>query len=174
MSAENPSEPELLGAAINSIVGALLNREALLADFSRKDELVGLRDDTFHPLSLYLDFCNYLETRLGLYAFLRLGRKLGAVVIATSFPKDMPSVAEAIAFINVAHQQFCRPVVGAFEVTEESPGRRVVRYTAPYHCLLQEGIFYEVATRYGAPGATVTQAACRRKGADACRYEITY
>jgi predicted hydrocarbon binding protein len=174
MSSQNPPDPEFLGAAVNGLVGALLNRDALLADFSRKDELVGLRDDTLHPLSLYLDFCNYLETRLGMYAFLRLGRKMGAAVIATSFPKEISSVAEATAFVNVAHQQFCRPVVGAFEVTEESPGRLVVRYTAPYNCLLQEGLFYEVALRYGAPGATVTHSACRRKGADACRYEITY
>jgi hypothetical protein len=168
------SEPEFLGAAITGIRAALLNRDALLADFSRRVEVEAVHDETLHPLSLYLDFCNYLESRLGMYAFLRLGRKMGAAVIATSFPKDIKNVAEAIAFIQVAHTQFCRPVVGAFEAIEKGPGALHVRYTAPYNCLLQEGLFYEVAIRYGAPNATVTHAACRRKGEGACRYEISY
>lgn len=174
MTIQKASEPELLGAAITGMRAALLNREALLADFARKQEIEDVRDDTIHPLSLYIDFCNYLETRLGMYAFLRLGRKMGAAVIATSFPKEIRSVADAIAFVQVAHEQFCRPVVGAFEVSEQSPGSLVVRYTAPYNCLLQEGLFYEVALRHGAPTATVTHKVCRRKDAAACLYEIKY
>jgi hypothetical protein len=174
MSQQSSSEPDLLGAGVNGIMAALLNRDALLADFSRKQELVGLKDDTRHPLSLYLDFCNYLEQRMGMYAFLRLGRKMGATVIATAFPSTITSVAEAIAHIDVAHHHYCRPVVGAFELIGQSPGSLLVRYTAPYNCLLQEGLFYEVAIRYGAPSATVTHLACKRKGADACQYEIKY
>ena len=66
------------------------------------------------------------------------------------------------------------PTVGAFEIAASAPGRIAVRYTAPYNCILQEGLFYEVALRYGASDATVAHAECRRRGHDACRFEIRY
>ncbi|APR76477.1 Hypothetical protein A7982_01824 [Minicystis rosea] len=164
----------LLGAALNGIVAALLNRDTLLADFPRREELSRVKDQEFHPLSLYLEFCDYIENRLGVYAFLRVGRRMGVTVMATAFPPGIQTVEEAIAQVDGAHQMFCRPVVGAFDLTQRTPGQLVLNYTAPYNCTLQEGLFYEVALRYGAANATVTHAACRRKGAEACRFEIKY
>jgi len=164
----------ILGASVNSVVQALLNRDAILADFSRASELHGVQDRDYHPLSLYLDLCDYLEARLGQYAFLRVGRRMAITVMDTAFPLGLHTVEDAIAAIDAAHQLFCRPVVGAFEVRERSPGRTVLRYTAPYNCTLQEGLFYEVALRYGAADATVEHSECRRQGADACRFEIRH
>jgi len=174
MTPQDLSEVKMIGACINGIMSALLNRDLLLADFPRRPELAGIGNDEFRPISLYIDFCDYLEARLGTYAFLRLGRKMAATVMATSFPPGLYSVEAAIAHLQVAHQEFCRPLIGAFELTERSPGALVVRYTAPYNCTLQEGLFYEVAIRYGAPSAVVRHAACRRKGAEACRFEVDY
>jgi hypothetical protein len=164
----------LMGAAALGIVEALLNRDAVLVDFPRRDELAQLEPTAFHPLSLYVDLGNYLEQRLGTYAFLRLGRKMAIAVMNTAFPPDINGVEEAIATIDAAHKMFCKPIVGAFEIEDPSPGKLTVRYTAPYNCVLQEGLFHEVALRYGAPNATVTHAACRRKGAPACTFEIKY
>lgn len=99
---------------------------------------------------------------------------MAAAVMDTSFPPDVKSVEDAIAQVDGAHRVFCKPLVGAFEVVERSPGRVVVDYTAPYNCVLQEGLFYEVALRYGASNATVLHATCRRKGEPACRFEIKF
>lgn len=165
---------EFMGAAINGIYNALLNRDLLLTDFSRRDELEHVQDREFYPLSLYVDLCNYLEERLGKYAFLRVGRKMAIAVMDTAFPPNLKTIPEAIAQVNAAHQVFCRPVVGAFDVTHQSPGKIVVQYSAPYNCILQEGLFYEVALRYGAENATVTHTECRRTGATACRFDIKY
>lgn len=164
----------LMGAALNGIVAALLNRDTLLADFPRRQELASVKDQDFPPLSLYLELCDYLENRLGVYAFLRVGRRMGVSVMDAAFPPGIKTVEEAIAQIDAAHQMFCRPVVGAFELTQRTPGQLVLSYTAPYNCTLQEGLFYEVALRYGAANASVTHAQCRRKGAAACRFEIKY
>lgn len=164
----------LLGVALNGIVAALLNRDALLADFPRRAELASVKDQEFHALSLYNEFCDYLENRLGMYAWLRVGRRMGVTVMDTAFPPGIRTVEEAIAQIDAAHRIFCRPVVGAFELTQGTPGHLVLRYTAPYNCTIQEGLFYEVAIRYGAANAAVTHAECRRKGAAACVYEIKY
>ncbi len=174
MSPQDLTNVKMLGAAANGVLAALLNRDTLIADFPRRKELQGLKNDELYPVSLYIDLTNYVEERVGTYAFLRLGRKLGKVVMETSFPSTLKTVEEAIDFIQVAHEQFCRPVVGAFEVTERKPGALVMRYTAPYNCTLQEGLFYEIALRYGADNATVTHSACRRHGGDACRFEIKY
>jgi hypothetical protein len=164
----------MMGAAAKGIVHTLLNRDAVLADFPRLAELEAVKDREFHPLSLYLDLCDYLEARLGMYAWLRVGRRMGVVVMDTAFPPGLKTVEQAIAAIDAAHQIYCRPVLGAFDLVDRTPGRLVLRYTAPYNCTLQEGLFYEVALRYGAASATVTHEACRRRGADACRFEIRY
>ena len=163
-----------MGSITNAIVNALHNRDTVLADFPRRDELTGLQDSAFYPLSIYLDLCDFLEDRLGVYAFLRVGRRMARVVMDAAFPPTLKTVAEAIAELHMAHVLFCKPVIGAIAVVDPTPGRLAVRYTAPYNCTLQEGLFYEVALRYGADGATVSHAECRRKGLDACRFEIRY
>jgi hypothetical protein len=163
-----------MGAAPRGVMEALLNRDVVLADFPRREELAAVDPAQFYPLALYTELCDYLEQRLGTYAFLRVGRKMGAAVMDTAFPPDVKSVEDAIAQIQGAHKFFCKPLVGAFEMVERSQGKVTVDYTAPYNCVLQEGLFYEVAIRYGAPNASVSHAACRRKGAPACRFEIKY
>lgn len=167
-------EVKLMGAAARGVVDALMNREVVLADFARRAEVEAIVPTEYYPLSLYLELCNYLEERLGTYAFLRIGRKMGGAVMETAFPASLSTVDEAIAQIDGAHRVFCRPLVGAFETSRTSPGALTVRYTAPYNCVLQEGLFYEVAMRYGAPNASVTHAACRRDGAPACVFSIKY
>jgi hypothetical protein len=174
MPRQDFSAVQVHAVAIKGIEASLLNRDSLLSDFPRRQEIAALAGDVFHPLSLYLEFCDYLEERLGVYAFLRLGRKMATAVMDASFPPGLKDVADATAHINIAHQWFCRPVVGAFEVAQHGTAGLSVRYTAPYNCILQEGLFYEVALRYGAPSASVQHVACRRKGADACLFEIKY
>jgi hypothetical protein len=49
-----------------------------------------------------------------------------------------------------------------------------VRYTAPYDCVLQEGLFDEVGVAYGGSVVRVAQTECRRRGAAACVFEIEY
>src|SRR5688572_11831147 len=168
------TEPLMMGAATNAVVRALLNPDVVLADFPRRDELPDVRDGRSYPLSLYLELCDYLEARLGVYAFLRVGRRMAVTVMDTAFPPGLKTVEDAIAAIDAAHKLFCRPVVGAFDVVLRSPGRIALRYTAPYNCTLQEGLFYEVARRYGAADATVEHSECRRRGAPACRFEIRH
>lgn len=163
-----------MGACINGAVAAIPRREAMLADFPRREELASVQDHEYYPLSLYIELCDYLEARLGTYAFLRVGRKMAAAVVATAFPPTIRRVEDAVAEIDAAHRLFCRPVIGAFEIAKRDPGSITVRYTAPYNCMLQEGLFYEVALRFGAESATVTHSQCRRKGAEACLFEVKY
>jgi hypothetical protein len=167
-------DPMLMGAAVRGVMDALLNRDTVLAEFPRREELAKVDPSEFYPLSLYTELCDYLESRLGTYAFLRVGRKMAGAVMETAFPPDLKTVDDAIAQIDGAHKVFCRPLVGAFDLEDRSPGKLTVRYTAPYNCVLQEGLFYEVAIRYGAPNASVVHSACRRKGEKACRFDIKY
>lgn len=167
------SETKTLGVATNSIVRSLLNRDMVLADFGRRAELEHIEDSAYYPMSLYSELCDYLEQRLGVYAFLRLGRRVGSSVVQTSFPPHVKSLEEAFTQLAAAHHAFCRPVIGALVITAY-PGRLTIRYTAPYNCILQEGLFHEVAVRYGPADATVTHAECRRKGPEACLFEVRH
>lgn len=167
------SDVMMMGAAPRSVLSALLNRDTVLADFARREELATIEDRTFYPIGLYLELCGYLEERLGRYAFLRVGRKMGAAVMDTAFSADVKTIDDAVAQINGAHKMFCKPVVGGFEI-EPSAGKIAINCTTPYNCVLQEGLFYELAIRYGAPNATVTHTQCRRRGAKVCRFEVKY
>lgn len=164
----------MLGAAPRSVLAALLNRDTILADFPRKEELINIDAAAFYPIALYLELCSYLEERLGTYAFLRLGRKMGAAVMDRAFDTDAKTFDEAVAQIEGAHKLFCKPVVGGFQIVTREPGKIALDCTTPYNCVLQEGMFYEIAIRYGAPNATVTHASCRRRGAAACRFDVKY
>ncbi|NVB41048.1 hypothetical protein G6O69_24620 [Pseudenhygromyxa sp. WMMC2535] len=164
----------MLGSISLAIIDALHNRDALLADFPRRHELDKIEPDQPYPLSFYLELCDYLEQRLGVYAFMRAGRRMAKVVMDTTFPPEIETIPDAIAHAQVGHESLCKPAIGKFELVESRPGFVAVRYTASFNCILQEGLFYEVALRYGAEDASVAHAECRRKGADACRFEIRY
>ena len=167
-------DTKAVGAITNAIIEALLNRDAVLADFPRRTELQDLEDDVFYSLSIYLELCDYLEERLGRYAFLRIGRRMALAVMDSTFPPSLQTVEEAVAQINAAHEMVCKPALGGFDIIDANAAGLSVHYTAPYNCTLQEGAFYELALRYGASNATVTHAKCRRKGRDACQFDIQY
>lgn len=130
----------------------------------------------FYPLADYLDLVDFLEDTLSdRNRFLELGRVLGRAVIQDYFSgMDLDSVNAAIGAVQAAHEACCRPAQGGFEVLRETKRSVDVRYTAPYNCLLQEGLFLEIAAAYGGRVPFVQQKACRRDGDDACIYEIRY
>lgn len=168
-------EVKLLGVTINTVVHALSDADVLLEDFPRRAELATVKDDAFYPVSLYVELTDFLEEGFGWGAMLRHGRAVGRTIIDVSLSKmDIGSVREAIEAVQTAHTHFCRPVEGAFEVTRAEAGMLWVRYTAPYNCVLQEGLLMEVAAQYGAGRALVAHERCRRQGAEACIFRIKY
>ncbi|MCB9537305.1 MAG: hypothetical protein H6704_13715 [Myxococcales bacterium] len=168
-------EVKLLGVTINTVVRALSDPDVLLEDFPRRAELAQVKDDAYYPVSLYVELTDFLEDGFGWGAMLRHGREVGRTVVDVSLSK-MPirSVREAIEAVQAAHEHFCQPVEGAFEVTRAEAGMLWVRYSAPYNCVLQEGLLMEVAARYGAGRPLVAHERCRRHGAEACIFRIKY
>ena len=65
-------------------------------------------------------------------------------------------------------------VLKATSIVDNEPGNMLISYTAPYNCKLQEGLLAVIARRYGYENALVSHPECRRKGAPACLYRISY
>jgi len=76
--------------------------------------------------------------------------------------------------VQQAHEHFCEPTIGEFRVVDEREGILRLRYTAPYDCVLQEGLLSEIALTYGGSMVEVSHLECRRSGALACLFEIKH
>jgi predicted hydrocarbon binding protein len=168
-------EATLLGGAIAGVIKAMLSPDAVLRDFPRYEECKAVIPDRPYPLSLYLELVGFLHKKLSRQVIFKIGRSVAREVIRVALSEaELKTPAQAIAAIQKAHEFFCKPVLGEFRVTEEVPHRLRVRYTAPYDCVLQEGLFYEFAITYGGGIVNVEHLECRRSGANACVYEIKY
>ncbi len=167
------AETQVMGYAINGIVGALLTK-IVLKDFSRKEEIESVENEQFYPLSLYIDFTDYLEAHLSTESMTSLGRAVGRAVVENSFPPSIATVKEALMEVQKAHEMFCKPVIGKFEISEETDDCITMKYTAPYNCILQEGLLFEIAKKYGLKMPAVTHKECRRNGASECIYEVKF
>ena len=61
--------------------------------------------------------------------------------------------------------------IGGWRVISFDESRGVLEKTTPHHCEMEEGILAQALADIGAR-AVVTQTACFRKGAPACRFLI--
>ncbi len=166
-------DASIMGAAILGVKESLIS-PSILREFSRLAELEQVTPSGFYPLSLYLELVDYLSARLNKAVVLKMGRRVGQNIIETSLSKlSIANAAEAIQAIDAAHEQFCSPKLGSFEVVDKSENALTVVNTTPYECVLQEGLFSAVAEQYGRRPA-VEHVACRHNGAPACRYRIEF
>jgi hypothetical protein len=146
----------------------------VLRDFPRYDEVMAIDPAKFYPLDLYVDLVEFINRKLSRQVILKIGRSVAREVIRESLSKmNLRNAGEAIRAVQQAHEHFCRPAVGEFRVTSETGTAIVVRYTAPYDCVLQEGLFLEIALAYGNSLANIEHRECRRRGAQACVYQIS-
>ncbi|MEW6351274.1 MAG: hypothetical protein AB1646_19645 [Thermodesulfobacteriota bacterium] len=169
-------DTQLLGACTVAVREHIPHWRTIFSGFRRVQELVKVKEDEFYPLDLYLDTVQFVENtfrdNIVMYQF---GRDVGKSVIEASLAKlRLNSVGDAIRAIQSAHEFFCRPVKGAFEVIEEGAGYAKVKYTAPYHCVLQEGLFHEIAIAYGGADVAVEQRKCVRRGDQVCLFVLNW
>jgi predicted hydrocarbon binding protein len=166
----------IMGAAINAVVNSLSDPSLIFKDYPEYDQIKSVSNEKFYPINLYVDMTNYLEEKFNdKITFLKLGKTVGRTVIETSLSKmNLTSVKEAIHALQKAHEQFCQPVKGEFKVISETERAIILKYTAPYNCVLQEGLLREIAGEYGGKFPLVIHKECRREGKSACIFEIKY
>jgi predicted hydrocarbon binding protein len=169
------SDTTLLGGAIVGVIKAMLSPDVVLRDFPRYQECKAILPDKPYSLDLYLELVDFIHTRLNRQVIFKMGRSVAREVISVSLSEaNLKTPSQAIAAIQKAHEFFCNPVVGEFKITEETLGLIRLRYTAPYDCVLQEGLFYEFAMTYGGSSVSIEHNTCRKTGAPACLFEIKY
>ncbi len=167
---------QLMGIAINSVVKSLSSPKLFLENFQNYKEVMEIDNQKYYPLSLYLDLVTFIEkkTNSNSSVMLKLGRAVGKSIIETAFPSNISSVKEAVEQIQKAHELFCKPVTGKFFVIEEKKGFIRIKYTAPYNCILQEGLLLEIVTKYGGKLPKISHSECMLDGKNACVFEIKW
>lgn len=125
----------------------------------------------------YLSFLRKVEFQHGRPALRTMGR---AIPDTSRFPPDLDSLEQVLGRLDVAYQVNHRGgFIGHYQCLLSGPGSAEMVCANPYPCDLDAGILERLVERFGsgAPGSGVThltEAACRRKGAPACRFVLRW
>ncbi len=168
-------EPKIRGEVIRAVIDGLVSPAMSLQDFPRAAEALSVQDGEFYPVKLYNELTDFLEAKYSPTVFRSLGRSIGRMLLDRFLlPRGVQSLHEAASLMQATHQAFALPPEGEFKVVAEREGYLAIRYTCPYNCVLQEGLFFEGARRFGGLVVHVHHSKCRRRGDDHCLFEMEY
>lgn len=183
---------EVNGETVLSIVdgmGAFRYRAVeLLAQHGIVDPTPG----QWYPQQAWLDAFRSISERIGTNTLYAIGRKIPA---NAQFPPQIETIEDALASIDVAYHMNHRrggqvmfdPATGAMlegigHYVYEKKGPKHLRVTGenPYPCDFDRGIVIAMAERFRPAEAMLLRVShaiegpCRRRGDDACIYDVTW
>jgi hypothetical protein len=158
----------------------------LLARYGIEDPVAG----SWYPREAWLRAFDEIASRIGDGALERIGR---AIPDNARWPQGITGILGALHSIDVAyhlnHRIGTRVLfdtekgellegIGHYSVEEAGLGSAVVRCDNPYPCTFDLGILRAVAARFQKAGRRVDvvhlEPGCRKSGAPACRYRVTW
>jgi hypothetical protein len=163
---------ETLGSDILAVHRILkLPEQVLGAEESQR--IASIDPEQWYPIEWLLDLMEKVETLLGHYGLLRMGR----TIFDLSAKEHVVSVAHSARDILYAMDGLYRHVnrgtsIGGWRVLRFEAGYAELEKTTPHHCVMEQGILAAALTAVGCPG-TVAQSECFRKGAPACIFTVT-
>jgi hypothetical protein len=134
------------------------------------DRLATIKPDGWYPIELLIELMDRVETKLGRYALMKMGRVLfklsheGKAPIASG--RDVVYGADAMY-----HAANRGDDIGGWRVITFEPDRAVLEKTTPHHCAMEEGLLLQAFASVGAP-SVITQERCIRDGAPLCEFLI--
>jgi len=162
---------ETIGSDILAVQRATINPARVFSAESLA-RLEQVKSQGWYPIEWLLDLMDELHERLADVGLKRVGRELfrlshaEKVRVTASAARDIVYGIDGMyRFANRGHE------IGGWRVLEFGAGHAELEKTTPHHCVMEEGILSEALTCVGAP-AIITQTACIRDGADACRFTI--
>jgi len=144
------------------------------------DHVLGAEDAAFlrtvdpeawYPIGRLLSLMEKLESVVGPYGLLRMGRRRFERSHRARLPyksaRDVVyGIDEMYRFANRGQH------IGGWTVLKFEPGYAELEKTTPHHCQMEQGILLAALSSASCP-STITQSQCFREGADSCRYRIT-
>ena len=158
----------------------------LLAKYGIEDPVAG----SWYPREAWLQAFGEIASRIGDGALERIGR---AIPGSARWPQEISGIPDALRSIDVAyhlnHRIGTRVLldtdkgellegIGHYSVEEAGVDSAVICCDNPYPCAFDLGIIRAVAARFKQAGQRVDvvhlQPGCRKSGARACRYRVTW
>lgn len=127
----------------------------------------------WYPIAWLLDLMEALDTGVGHYGLLRMGRRL----FHLSHEKRVLEVAKCARDVvygidGMYHHANRGKQIGGWKVLSFEPGIAELEKNTPHHCVMEQGILSAALAAVGCPGIVV-QRQCFRQGADTCIYTIS-
>lgn len=132
--------------------------------------------DTWVPLQLYNDVCDWLEKNVGTATIRRAGEAIGqrafaAMVAANKIAVPTPkTMMESLAW--AASTMIQDPKGRGWQVVSSAETKLVMRRTQSFNCLLQEGLLLSLIQRCGVLMPSVAHRTCTRRGDAYCEYDL--
>lgn len=185
------SEVEVNGETVASVLAGMGAAKALAARFLTKNGLGDPRPGQWYPQQKWLDAFKDIAESVGPNTLFKIGQSIPQ---SARFPPEIQTIEHALAAIDVAYHmnhrlggvplfdgktRAMREGIGHYTFTATAPTRGRVVCQNPYPCDFDRGIIEAMATRFKAPGASVSlshdeHAGCRKNGGDACTYLLAW
>ncbi|HWZ89610.1 MAG TPA: hypothetical protein VNW92_12190 [Polyangiaceae bacterium] len=163
---------ETVGSDILAVLKILKLPEQILgADLAGR--LSAIEPRGWYPIELLLDVMDKLDSEVGHYGLLRMGRALFNLSHEARVGKVATCARDIVYGINDMYRHSNRGrMIGGWEVLTFEPGNATLEKTTPHHCIMEQGILSAALSTVGCPGI-VSQSQCFREGADACHYVVS-
>jgi hypothetical protein len=177
------ADVEVLGDAIEAFVAGFPPELSKIgSDLLAAKGIDGFRRGEYYPLQSLLDAMKEIQDKFSSEMLFRIGEKIATNAV---LPAGIDSLENCLASINTAyHMNHRRGEIGSYEYTYlgEAGGLKRAKMTCPnpYPCAFDRGVIHGFAQRFKPSGAVDVivrhdeSGPCRRTGANACTYLISW
>ncbi len=140
---------------------------------ANREFLSSVQPDGWYPIQSMLDILEQLDQQLGRYGLIKIGRTLFKLTHEARVREFATTGYHIVSGFDAMYRHANRgDQIGGWKLLRFESGSAELEKTTPHHCAMEEGIFAQALSAVGV-SAVVTQPQCFRKGAPACRFEIT-
>jgi hypothetical protein len=163
---------ETIGSDILAVLKILRMPEQVLGvEHARR--LLQVEPNEWYPIAWLLELMEQLETHVGPYGLMRMGRtsfQLTHKDRVQAFAKSAKDILYGID--GMYHHANRGRGIGGWKVLRFEPGLAELEKNTAHHCVMEQGILTEGLAMVGCT-CNVVQKRCFREGAGTCIYEIT-
>jgi hypothetical protein len=166
------SRHETIGSDILSVL-QIFKLPAQVLGEAEACKLAAIDPAKWYPIEWLLDLMEKVETSVGRYALLQLGRTIFKRSHEEKALQVLKSGRDIIYGLDSMYRNANRGRnIGGWHVQLFEAGYAELEKTTPHHCVMEQGILSAAFAAVGCP-VSLVQSACFRKGADSCVYTIT-
>ena len=163
---------ETIGTDIVAVLQILKLPEQVLG-VEEATKLAAVKADDWYPIGWLIDLMEQLDSRIGQYGLLRMGRTIFKNAHEATARERLHSARDIVYALDKLYRGSNRGTdIGGWRVLKFEPGYCELEKNTPHHCLMEQGILSEAFAMVACP-VMITQKQCIRTGADTCIYALT-